>query len=417
MKNKLKNLFAKTSSGIKPGLEVTENLLKNLGNPEKNYKTIHIAGTNGKGSVASFIEQTLKNNGLKTGLYTSPHLYDFRERIKVNQEMISKKQLEDIFEITQEYDNGLRPATFFEFTTAMAFKHFSNEKIDAAIVETGMGGRFDSTNTIKPHISVITNISLDHTDFLGSRIEDIAYEKAGIIKPSVPCVTACKNSEALKVIADTALEQNSPLYVIERDFTITKNKENFILQSSIGPDITLDPFLPGEHQITNSALAAFSCLLLNKYYPEEFNISKKNIEQAIKETRWKARLETVCTNPSIIIDCAHNPDSIQSLVSFLETKKSKFTFVFGALQDKDYKTNLSLIEPIAQKFIFTKPDSPRAMEPKELSKLTEIENIVINDPVEAYLYAKNNACNNDMICVTGSIYLIGMVMEFIDNNR
>lgn len=227
--SKLNFLFSKTASGIKPGLEITKNLLQNLGNPQDKFISIHIAGTNAKGSTASYIEQILSYHGFKTGLYTSPHLYDFRERIKISGEMIGNDSLLRLFEIIEKNDTGNRKATFFEFTTALAFKYFEENKIDAAVIETGMGGRFDSTNVINPHLSVITNVTMDHSDFLGDKIELIAKEKAGIIKDNIPVVTGETAANIIEILKKESDLKKSDLFIINSDFKITKQENFFFL--------------------------------------------------------------------------------------------------------------------------------------------------------------------------------------------
>jgi dihydrofolate synthase/folylpolyglutamate synthase len=413
--SKLNKLFSKTASGIKPGLEITKKLLNNLGNPHNNFITIHIAGTNAKGSTASYIAAILEQSGFKTGLYTSPHLYDFRERIKISNKMIDHNSLIRLFELVEKADNGERKATFFEFTTALAFKYFEENKVDAAVIETGMGGKFDSTNLVTPHLSVITNVTMDHSDFLGNRIELIAEEKAGIIKNNVPVLTGEQNKKVLKIIKKKAENTNSPLFIINKDFEIKQENGNFFLSDC--DKVLLKPLLKGKHQIINSGISAFACLLLNRFYPEIFKIEKNQIEKAIKKTLWRGRLEVLSKSPEFIVDCAHNPDSCRVLKEYLEEKPKKITFVFGSLNDKDYQKNLKILEPLAEKFIFTKPDSPRALEPQALKKLTRINSIIEQDPVKACLKAVEKASPNDIICVAGSIYLSGKIIEAFDKNK
>jgi len=411
---KINSLFSKTASGIKPGLEITENLLENIGNPQKKYLTIHIAGTNGKGSTASYIAKILEEYGFKTGLYTSPHLYDFRERIKISDKMIDHKSLKRLFYVVETADTGKRKATFFEFTTALAFKYFEENNIDAAVIETGMGGRFDSTNVISPSLSVITNVTMDHSDYLGDRIELIAGEKAGIIKKQIPAVTGETDKKVLEIIRYEAFCKNSKLFEFNTDFKIKKKENLFVLENN---EIELSPALKGYHQIVNAGIAAFSCLQLNRFYPEIFNISKKQIEQGIKKTSWRGRLEKVSSSPDFIVDCAHNPDSCRVLKEYLDEKKQKIIFVFGSLNDKDYLMNLRILEPLAKTFIFTKPDSPRALDPGELKKLSEIRSFLEPDPVKACLKAIQIASKHDIICAAGSIYLSGKIIEAFDNQE
>ncbi len=416
MKNKLKKLFQKTASGIKPGLEITENLAKNLGNPQNDFITIHIAGTNGKGSTASFLEKILIYSGFKTGLYTSPHLYDFSERIKVSGIPIAEKDLENIFELTKQADNKEIKATFFEFTTAMAFKYFSLQKTDVAVIETGMGGRYDSTNIITPHLSIITNVSIDHTDYLGSEINDIAYEKAGIIKKNIPVISGCSENNGAEIIKTAAENKNAPLYLLNKDFKYIKKKNLYFLNSYLSKGILLEPAMEGSHQIINAVMAGFSCCVLNKYYPETFNIQNKIIEQGIKDTKWRGRLEKLSDNPEIIADCAHNPESVKSLYNYLSEKNKKVILVFGSLKDKEYKKSIEIISPVVSRFIFTRPDSERAVSPEFLQNLTDTKSYVVKEPLKALRLGLESASRNDIVCVAGSIYLTGLIIEAFDKN-
>jgi dihydrofolate synthase/folylpolyglutamate synthase len=413
--SKLNFLFSKTASGIKPGLEITKNLLQNLGNPQDKFISIHIAGTNAKGSTASYIEQILSYHGFKTGLYTSPHLYDFRERIKISGEMIDNDSLLRLFALIEKNDTGNRKATFFEFTTALAFKYFEENKIDAAVIETGMGGRFDSTNVINPHLSVITNVTMDHSDFLGDKIELIAKEKAGIIKESIPVITGETDANIIEILKKESDFKKSDLFIINSDFKITKQENIFFLDCN--EKIELSPNLKGYHQIINSGVAAFACLKLNEFYPEIFDLKKSIIEAAIKKTSWRGRLEKFLNSPKLIVDCAHNPDSCRVLREYLEGENQKIIFVFGSLNDKDYLKNLKILEPLSKTFIFTKPDSPRALDPIELKNLTKINSIIEKDPVKACLKAIEIASKNDIICVAGSIYLSGKIIQAFDKNE
>jgi len=412
---KLNSLFSKTASGIKPGLEITENLLRNLGNPQNSYITIHISGTNGKGSTASYIASILQEYGLRTGLYTSPHLYDFRERIQISNTLIDTESLIRLFDLVEKCDTGKRKATFFEFTTALAFKYFQENNTDAAVIETGMGGRFDSTNTVNPHLSVITNVTMDHSDFLGNTIELIAGEKAGIIKKNRPVVTGTSDKKVLEIIKKEALKNNSPMYAMGQDFSVEKKDGTFFLDSS--EKIRLSPVLKGNHQIINSALASFSCLVLNRFYPDIFQITGNQIENGIRKTSWRGRLEKFSGAPEFIVDCAHNPDSCRVLKEYLEGKNKKIIFVFGSLNDKDYLKNLKILEPLAKTFIFTKPESQRALDPIDLKKSTKVKSAVEPDPVKACIKALETAEKDDIICAAGSIYLSGKIIEAIDTKK
>jgi dihydrofolate synthase/folylpolyglutamate synthase len=415
MKKKIEELFLKTASGIKPGLDITKNLLKNLNNPHKDFISVHIAGTNGKGSTAVYLAEILNQSGFKTGIYTSPHLYDFRERIKVSGQMVGEAALGKIFDIVETADNKERKATFFEFTTAAAFKYFSDQKIDIAVIETGMGGKFDSTNVIEPVLSIITNVSVEHTDYLGTDLAQIAHEKAGIIKQNIPVVTCADNSIVSEIIKKTASKKNSPAFFINKDFSIVNKNNSFYVESFNTLQTVLEPSLPGRHQITNAAAAAFSCKILNRFYPDIFSIDNKTIENGIKSAKHRGRLEKISDNPETIVDCAHNPHSCSVLMEYLRSTGKNIIFVFGALKDKDFEKNLKILEPVCKKIFFTKPDSERALLPEELLSISQIKKSYKEpDPLKALLRAQSEADSDDIVCVAGSVYLAGKIIEAFD---
>ncbi|MCP4718936.1 MAG: bifunctional folylpolyglutamate synthase/dihydrofolate synthase, partial [Desulfobacteraceae bacterium] len=257
----LDTIFKLGRFGIKLELTTIQNILRFLNNPQKNYHTIHIAGTNGKGSTATYIESILRKAGFKTGIYTSPHLVRFNERICVNGEQISDEKVVEAYEAVHDVDLGKRRATFFEINTAMAFYHFSREKVEWAIIETGMGGRFDATNVIHPQVSVITNLSIEHTDYLGSTIKDLAGEKGGIIKQKTPVVTGVSQPSGLGVIKRIAGENNAPLFQFKHDFSIRKNpkKTTYLYRGLHQTHKEIVKPLPGDHQKENLSLALATC--------------------------------------------------------------------------------------------------------------------------------------------------------------
>lgn len=416
LEKKIDELFLKLNSNIKPGLEITANLLENLENPHNKFKSIHIAGTNGKGSVASYLENILRKAGFKTGLYTSPHLYDFRERIKINGEMVSKEDLLNLFHIVESADTGSRNATFFEFTTAMAFKHFEINNVDVAIIETGMGGRFDSTNLVDPLISVITNVSIDHIEFLGDKIEDIAGEKAGIIKEKRPVIFGDNPENLVKIMERASNEKNSRLFVFKRDFSFNQKNTRFSGALNSSEKFEINPGLPGRHQIINALVAGCAIQVLNEFYPQIFSINNSIIEKGINRTMWKGRLQTILEQPEIIVDCAHNEDSAKTLSDFLKTRDKKVKMIFGTLEDKSFDKTLKILEPVCNEFIFTKPDSPRACSPSKLKKLVSKGSMVIENPVHALNHAFKTSSKDELIVVAGSIYVSGVIIEAFEKN-
>lgn len=361
-------------------------LLKKIGNPEKNLKVIHVTGTNGKGSVCAMISSILKEAGYKVGMYTSPHLKDFRERFMLNYKKISKKDFVKYFEKIKPF---ITNQTFFEVITAMAFLYFKEKKIDFLVCEVGLGGRLDATNVVNPLVSVITNVGLEHQEYLGETIEKIAYEKAGIIKSKIPVVTGAKGI-ALTVIQKIAKKKNSPLFVI-------KSIKKIPLK------------LKGEFQLVNASIALETIKILNQYY--DLKIKKDKIKKGLLNTTWSGRFEFISKN--VLVDCAHNPDAIKALKKELLKIKKKYKnlyLIIGILKDKDYKNMLKELTPLANKIILVRPKIPRALNPKILAKCIDKDFMVIEDSKKALKYAKKIAKKDDLILVTGSIYVVGEVI-------
>ena len=361
-------------------LKEIKSLLKRLGNPEKKLKTIHIAGTNGKGSTCAMISSILKSADYKVGMYTSPHLIDFNERIQINGKKITNKEFLKYFnKVVKFYKNE----TFFEFTTALAFLYFKEKNVDFLVLEVGLGGRLDATNVLDPLVSVITNIGLEHEIYLGDSIEKIAYEKAGIIKKNTPVVTGASGN-ALTIIKKTTKEKNCKIYHVKKD----------------GKNIKLN--LKGEFQKHNALIALKVIQLL------ENKISKRNIEDGLTHIKWPGRFEYLSKN--VLVDCAHNLDATKVLKKELlriRDNYKKLILVIGILDDKNYKAMLSELSPLAEKIILTKPDIERATDPKILMKYTKKDSMIINNVKEAIKQAKKIAAKDDLILVTGSIYTVG----------
>lgn len=433
-------LYGLQKHGIKLGLKNTERLMSILGEPRNSFRSVHIAGTNGKGSTAAIIASILKESGFKVGMFTSPHLVSFTERIKINNSPISE---EDVAELTSYIRKivaatDLKP-TFFEFITAIAFYYFACEKVDWAVVEVGMGGRFDATNVILPVVSVITNIGFDHKEFLGQSISEIAFEKAGIIKHAIPVVTAVNNSEALEVIENVAKKTGSEIYIYGKDF---KGSLTFIgdrritfdytsINHSIGyinnfkdyKNLTLP--LSGRHQLYNASLAIRTCETLRH---RGFPVTDGAINDGISRLKFGGRLEWISQTPSIIIDSAHNPDAAKALADavkeiFLEHKK--IILIIGIMKDKDIEGVLSPLTQIADTIILTKPEGERAASPERLKealkKLEKWDNgnsmlnsiITTNTVDEAIERAKELWNENYIILITGSFYTTGEAKELL----
>jgi len=367
------------------GLDRIESLLKKLGNPEKKLKCIHVAGTNGKGSVCAMISSILIDAGYKVGMYTSPHLKRFNERIRINNKMISDKDIVKYYLKVKKHVDG---QSFFEITTAMAFLYFAEKNADFAVLETGLGGRLDATNVITPLVSIITNIGLEHTQFLGKTIKKIAYEKAGIIKNQVPVVTAAEGI-ALAAIKKISNEKNSKLYIV--------NKKN--ANCRIG--------LKGEFQKLNAAMAIKSIEALKNDYGVK--IKKSSVKKGLLNAKWSGRFQFIGKN--ILVDCAHNPHGFKVLIQELKNfNYNKLIMVLGFSDDKDINSISKIINPLANKIILTKSSNERAAEPKAIKKYFNKKSILINNPKKALNYAKKIATKDDLVLVTGSIFLVGELM-------
>jgi len=423
-------MYSMRRFGIKLGLDLIAGILKKLGEPQNQYKTIHIAGTNGKGSIASGLSSILKCAGYKTGLYTSPHLIKFNERISVDKIDISDENVVKAYEAVKRSCNADREPTFFEFSTAMAFYEFKLQKVDAAIIETGMGGRLDATNIISPQLSIISNISIEHKMYLGSTIEKIAYEKGGIIKEKTPVITGAKQKKALLVLEKIAKEKNAPLHIYGKDFSIRRNKKKiafkyFGIENSVLENMKTS--LIGNHQIDNAALVIAACELLNK--KNIFKISSDHIREGLEKNRWKGRIERIFSdgninedNIEIILDGVHNLAAAKNLANFLkENNQKKITMIIGILDDKPYKSILKSLISVCSKVIFTMPKIERAINSalllKEAKKIVEQKKEVMAIPSikEALKYAIKTANKDELICISGSLYTVGEAKAEIKN--
>jgi len=402
------------------GLDRIEQLLKKLGNPEKNLKCIHVAGTNGKGSVCAMLHSVLMDAGYKTGLYTSPHLKKFNERIKINNYIISDKDIVKYYLKVKKHVDG---QSFFEITTAMAFLYFAEKNADFVVLEVGLGGRLDATNVVMPMVSIITNIGLEHTDFLGNTIEKISYEKAGIIKKSVPVVTAAEGV-ALAAIKKISNERTSPLILINKNNikynkknSINKdynNKKNKIIVEKNCWTFDFNGYknielknLNGQFQALNAAIAIKAIDAIKNNY--NFKINENNVKEGLLNAKWPGRFQFIATN--ILIDSAHNPSGFKVLANELkDINYNKLILIVGFSNDKDIKTISEIIKNKAYKAIITKSGNERALEPKIIKKYFNKNSIIIENPKKALEYAKDIAEKRDLILITGSIFLVGELM-------
>lgn len=410
--------------GSNYGLERTYKLLEYLGNPEKDLKLIHIAGTNGKGSTTSMITEILMGAGYKVGMYTSPFIEEFEERIQINRNNIPKEKLASLMDevksaVDKVIEDGYSHPTEFEIITVLMLLYFKKENIDFGVIEVGLGGTLDSTNVITPVLQVITSISFDHTNLLGNTLEEIAREKAGIIKSGIPTVIYPQKSEALKVIENKCSEMNSKLYIANCDNfkfenVVNEDRPYQLLKYNNEVDILL-PLL-GEHQITNLSVAMTSIEVLNNI--NMTNILLDSIVKSIKNVKWKGRLEVLSKNPYVVIDGAHNIQGIETLSRNIKKyfKYENLYLILGILADKDVQEMIKVIAPMAKKIYAVTPNSIRAELAEDLKReiIKYNENCeAYDDYKEAYLTAINDANENDFVLASGSLYMIGDMRKII----
>jgi dihydrofolate synthase/folylpolyglutamate synthase len=405
----LEKLFSLHTFGIKLSLDNITRFLEYLGNPQKQLKTFHIAGSNGKGSTASFIASILMEFGYKVGLYTSPHFVRFNERIQINSSQIPDDYLAKFINDYSDYieENKL---TFFEVTTAVAFKYFYENNVDYAVIETGLGGRLDATNVLNPLAVLITSISLEHTAILGTTIKDIAGEKAGIIKNNSQVFIGRLPGDAENVIDEKCRETNSKLFKIE-DYAIIKGNDLELYTEEIEFDDWSMP-LKGQYQKFNAALAglAVSKVLLK----DDLMTISKGIKNVIKNTGLQGRFEYYSTKPDIIFDSAHNPEGIDNFLSEFKSDMSKYSkrvLLFGVMKDKSIKGMLSNLSNFFDEIHITQVNIERSSKIEDLHNIAEDLNIEVisePDPVEFVKKFKEQASNNCLV-VLGSMYLVGEI--------
>ena len=406
-------LYSLEKFGILLGLENITSLLEQLGNPQNKFPTIHIAGSNGKGSTSSYIYGILRSAGYNGALYTSPHLNDFRERIILNGALISK---EEIVETTEKIRRIYDPTrtTFFEFTTAVAFDYIARSKPDFAVIEVGLGGRLDATNTIQPLVTVITDISREHEDYLGKGIAAVAGEKAGIIKPGVPVITGAGRSEARRVILEIARNKSAKVKEFGKHFATRKTAIGIFHYQSDGLALkNVSYSMAGSHQMKNAALAIAASEALRD---QGYNISEAAIRDGIKRTVFPGRFEILGKKPVTIIDGAHTPEGMRLLKSTFRRHYpgTKPLLLLGILQDKDRKTLLDIIVPLAGHVVCVPPESERAIDPEELAAMVRRRGVSANwasDITEGFEMLKRKAREEDVILVTGSLYVIGPIRK------
>ncbi|MFC1559740.1 bifunctional folylpolyglutamate synthase/dihydrofolate synthase [Candidatus Margulisiibacteriota bacterium] len=403
--------------GIHLGLGRIRNLLSSLGNPHKKFKSIHIAGTNGKGSVCAILSSILNAEGYKVGLYTSPHLVDYTERIRIKEKDIDQKRFAKAVDAVKKAVNRshIKGLTEFELLTAVAFLIFAQEKVDVAVVETGMGGRLDATNVVVPLASVVTNVELEHTEILGKTVARIAKEKAGIIKRKVPVVTWENKKEALSVIRKACVVQKASLININKSSGVKianfqdkgKNGSKFDLAWRLGKIKGVVFSLNGRAQIRNLETALAVLVLMSKTLP----INKDALARGLSKVNWPARLQTISRD--IMVDSAHNPSGAKFLRHYLVSLKKKITFIIGMQNDKDFVEFIDILAPVAKMFIVTRSSHSDARDPSEFVRHIRArkKEVRVGSSVGSSLrMAKEFA--GGIICITGSIYLVGDYLKY-----
>jgi dihydrofolate synthase/folylpolyglutamate synthase len=403
---------------FKANLDNTNALCEHLDNPQTKFKSIHIAGTNGKGSSSHFLASILQSAGYKTGLYTSPHLKSFTERIRINGEPIPEESVIQFVEDNKSFIEEVKPS-FFELTVGMAFEHFATEQVDIAIIEVGLGGRLDSTNVITPQLSLITNISFDHTDILGDTLTKIATEKAGIIKPNIPVVISEKHPETELVFRNKALETNSSIFFAEDYFMVNESNtiegllELNILDKTSNTNDILQSQLIGNYQKKNILGVLTAVQILNK---NGFNISHEDIHsgisKVINQTGLKGRWQQLSTQPTVICDTAHNVSGITEVLENIATIGfGELWFVLGFVSDKDIDGILKLF-PKNANYIFCQSHTPRALDAEVLQMRANnfsLSGTVIQDVNEAINFVKQKAQINDFVYVGGSTFVVAEI--------
>jgi dihydrofolate synthase/folylpolyglutamate synthase len=414
-------MFSKLgASAIKKDITNTIELCERLDNPHTRIKTIHVAGTNGKGSVSHMLAAVLQQAGYKTGLYTSPHLRDFRERIRINGEMISEASVVEFVQTIQPTIEEIEPS-FFEVTVAMAFQHFYKEQVDVAIIEVGLGGRLDSTNIISPLLSIITNIGYDHTDILGTTLPEIASEKAGIIKPDTPVVIGERHPETEGVFIKKAKDNSAEIRFAEDEWQVGVSQDDQsnslnlkVTQLSTSQVLQLKLDLKGTYQVKNVRTVLSAIELLKA---EGFNLTAKHIEEGLSQvtslTGLMGRWQTLGKNPLIICDTGHNEHGIREVIkNIASTNFEHLHMVIGMVKDKDITKVLSLL-PVNARYYFCEPDIKRAKSAEDLAKEAEAFDLKGNfypSVREAFNAAKDQAKGDDMIFVGGSTFVVAEIV-------
>ncbi len=416
-------LYRLEKFGMIFGLAQVEKILNVVGNPHKEIQAIHIGGTNGKGSTAAMISSILQKEGYRVGLYTSPHLIRFTERIKVNGNEIEEQEVAALTEwMRKEIEAaGITPPfTFFDFTTAMALHYFKQKSVDLAVLEVGLGGRLDSTNVVDPLISIITNIAKDHEEYLGKTILKIAREKAGIIKKGRPLITAATQPQVLRLFSKVCQERESPYFRVGKEFRYDRVEDGDFDYEGLHRKLWSIPLnLKGFHQVINATTALGAMEVLEEM---GYRVSTDAMIDGLREVDWPGRLEMVSLSPRVILDGAHNPAGAQVLKESLEKEfqYQHLILLIGIMKDKDIQSMLHLLAPLADRIILTKPHTDRATPPSLLKKALGQNGEkaeIAEDLKEAIGRGLSLTREDDLLCITGSLYTVGEARAYFHPER
>lgn len=421
-------LFGLQRMGIKLGLQNVTRVLEAMGNPQEKLKVVHVGGSNGKGSTAAHLESFLLHSGMRVGLYTSPHFLSFTERIRLNRNEITEPEvvewtgriLKKVPELAPKGGQGLAlPITFFEFTTALALGYFAEQEVDLAILEVGMGGRLDATNVCVPMVTLITSVSLEHQDYLGRTLVQIAKEKAGIIKPGVPLVSGVIHPAAQRVVLDTCKQKGSPLYRLGKEITAEGTPMEFHYTGVKNSYRGLSTNMRGRHQVRNAAMAIAAAELLGE---SGIRVDEQAIRRGLQDVRWPGRQHYLPGPPRVLLDGAHNPEAMRSLCSSLakEYNYDRLRILMGVMKDKDHRRMLRMIAPMAYELVLCRPRMDRAEDPWLLQSealALGARATVVESVSQGFQDLLERACRDDLICVTGSLFVVGEVMVCLEKNN
>jgi dihydrofolate synthase / folylpolyglutamate synthase len=406
-------LYRLQKHGIKLGLDTMTALTVRLGMPQNRYRTLHIAGTNGKGSTAAMAAAMLQAAGYRVGLYTSPHLVEFRERIRVNEEMIAESRVAHLTEQLQTLCRSDLSPTFFEYTTAMAFQHFADSGVDVAVLEVGLGGRFDATNVVTPMACAITTIALDHQEYLGNTRSSIAFEKAGIIKPGVPVVLGRLEDDAWQTIEQVARVRQAPVFRLNEDFFTEGEWPRHFSYRGLGMHYDgLTCALEGQHQLDNAACAL---ALLEAAASQGIAVTSEAVRAGLRTVNWAGRLEVADRRPTVLLDGAHNPAAATVLADFLTRSDRShpsrpIVLVLGMMRDKDHRGFVEPLKGLVDEVVLTQANLPRSATARELH--ASVGGLlshphVVSSLSDAMPMARQLATPDGLVCVTGSLMLVG----------